>query len=114
MNPTLKTLASLCVLVLFSAVAESQIQAPDTILIDARVLSVDEADNEFSALAITGEQISALGTTAEIRSLADDRTQVIDLEGRTVVPGLIDSHIHAIRHDRCRRPDGRRFFSRRP
>src|SRR5262249_34410991 len=42
-------------------------------------------------------RIAALGTSAEIRALAGPATQVIDLEGRTVIPGLIDSHIHAIR-----------------
>ena len=97
MKPILKTLAPLCVALLLSTVADAQYQVPDIILVDARVLTVDEADNEFSALAITGERISATGTTAEIQALAGEQTQVIDLDGRTVVPGLIDSHIHAIR-----------------
>lgn len=97
MNPIIKKLVPLCVVSLFTIVAVAQAQAPDTILIDARVLTVDKADNEYSALAITGERISALGTTTEIQSLAGDETQIIDLGGRTIIPGLIDSHIHAIR-----------------
>ncbi len=84
--------ASLCL-----TVGNAQTQSPDAILVNARILTVDESDNEFSALAISGERISALGTTAQIESLAGDETQVIDVEGRTIVPGLIDSHIHAIR-----------------
>ena len=84
--------ASLCL-----TVSNAQTQSPDAILVNARILTVDESDNEFSALAISGERISALGTTAQIESLAGDATQVIDVEGRTIVPGLIDSHIHAIR-----------------
>jgi predicted amidohydrolase YtcJ len=97
MNLMVKVLMPLCIASLFSAVAESQVQIPDTILVNAKVLTVDEVDSEYSALAITGEQISALGSTAEIQLLAGDETQVIDVEGRTVIPGLIDSHTHAIR-----------------
>lgn len=79
------------------AVGNAQTRAPDTILTNARILTVDEDDNEFSALAIAGERISALGTNAQIQSLAGTDTRIIDAEGRTIVPGLIDSHIHAIR-----------------
>lgn len=95
MIPILRLGLALISVLFFVAVGHAQ--TPDAILINARVLTVDESDNEFSALAITGERISALGTTAEIQGLADDETQVIDVGGRTVVPGLIDSHIHAIR-----------------
>ena len=42
-------------------------------------------------------KIAAIGSTADIRALAGPNTRVIDLDGRTVIPGLIDSHIHAIR-----------------
>jgi len=69
----------------------------DTVLIDARVLSVDAQFSEFEALAIAAGRISALGTTAEILALADAATRVIDVEGRTVIPGLIDNHFHFAR-----------------
>jgi predicted amidohydrolase YtcJ len=92
-----KVLMPLLIGLMLSTAVEAQFQAPDTILVDARILTVDAADNEFSALAITGEHISALGATGDIRALADENTRVIDLDGRTVIPGLIDSHIHAIR-----------------
>src|SRR6185369_14569985 len=49
------------------------------------------------ALAIRDGHIAAIGTSAEIRALTGPDTRAIDLEGRTVIPGLIDSHIHAIR-----------------
>ena len=41
-----------------------------------------------------GERISAVGTTAEIRALAGARTRVVDLAGRTVIPGINDAHMH--------------------
>jgi len=42
-------------------------------------------------------RIAALGRSTEIMELAGRKTRVVDLRGRTVIPGLIDSHIHAIR-----------------
>ena len=49
------------------------------------------------ALAVRDGKIAAVGTSAEIRALAGPATRVIALGGRTVIPGLIDSHMHAIR-----------------
>src|SRR5436190_16589622 len=72
-------------------------QAPDTILVNGKILTVDNAFSTREALAIYDGRILALGTTAEMRKIASSKTRVIDLQGRTVIPGLIDSHIHAIR-----------------
>jgi predicted amidohydrolase YtcJ len=49
------------------------------------------------ALAIEADRIAATGSTDELRKLAGPSTEIIDLGGRTVSPGLIDSHIHAVR-----------------
>jgi len=49
------------------------------------------------AIAIRGERIVAVGNFARVKPLIAKSTRVIDLKGRTVVPGLIDSHMHAIR-----------------
>ena len=68
---------------------------PDTVLFNGKLVRFDAAPAE--ALAIRDGRIVALGSSAEIRALAGPSTQVIDLEGRTVIPGLIDLHIHAIR-----------------
>jgi len=70
-------------------------QAPDTVLLNGKIARYDTAPAE--ALAVTGDSIVAIGKTAEIRALATPSTRVVDLGGRTVIPGLIDSHIHAIR-----------------
>jgi predicted amidohydrolase YtcJ len=70
-------------------------QSPDTILINGKIAIYDAAPAQ--ALAVRDGKIAAIGTTAEIRATAGPSTRVIDLGGRTVIPGLIDSHIHAIR-----------------
>jgi predicted amidohydrolase YtcJ len=75
--------------------AEAWAQAPDTLLLNGKVVLYDAAPAE--ALAVSGDTIAAIGSSAAIRSLAGPRTRLIDLGGRTVIPGLIDSHIHAIR-----------------
>ncbi|HZI51130.1 MAG TPA: amidohydrolase [Terriglobia bacterium] len=72
-------------------------QMPDTILINGKILTVDAQFSVREALAIHNGRILATGTTADIRKIAGPRTRVIDLERRTVIPGLIDSHLHAIR-----------------
>ena len=72
-------------------------QAPDTVLINGKILTVDSQFSIREALAVRDGKILALGRTADIRKLAGPRTRVIDLQGRTVIPGLIDSHLHGIR-----------------
>ena len=70
-------------------------QAADTILINGKIVRFDAAPAE--ALAVRDGRIAAIGGAADIRALAGPETRTIDLDGRTVIPGLIDSHIHAIR-----------------
>src|SRR5262245_22887992 len=72
-------------------------QSADTILVNGRVVTVDGQFSIREALAIRDDRIVGTGTTADIKTLAGPRTRVIDLQGRTVIPGLIDSHLHAIR-----------------
>jgi predicted amidohydrolase YtcJ len=68
---------------------------PDTLVLGGKIAQFDAPFAE--ALAVQGERITAVGTNAVIRKLAGPNTRIIDLAGRTVIPGLIDSHIHAIR-----------------
>jgi len=72
-------------------------QNPDTILFNGKILTVDNQFSIREALSIQEGKLLAVGTTAEIRKMAGTRTQLVDLQGRTVIPGLIDSHLHAIR-----------------
>jgi len=75
--------------------AHAQLSAPDSILINGKLAVYDSAPAQ--ALAVRDGKIAAVGDTPGIRALAGPSTRVIDLGGRTVIPGLIDSHIHAIR-----------------
>ncbi|MFG6081057.1 amidohydrolase [Paracoccus litorisediminis] len=69
----------------------------DTILTDGRITTLDPACPEAEALAISGGRIAAVGSNRDIMRLKGDQTQVIELAGRRVIPGLNDSHTHLIR-----------------
>jgi hypothetical protein len=60
------------------------------------ILTMDEAQPQAQAIAIKGDRIVAVGSNEDILVLADSATQVVDLEGKTVLPGFIDSHEHRI------------------
>jgi predicted amidohydrolase YtcJ len=72
-------------------------QPADTVLLNGRLVTLDAAVPRAEAIAIRDGRILAVGSSAEIASLAGPATRRIDLGGRTAIPGLIDSHIHAIR-----------------
>jgi predicted amidohydrolase YtcJ len=82
-------------ILLLAGVAAAHAQPADTILLNGKIVRFDAPPAE--ALAVRGETIAAVGASGDIRALAGPSTRVIDLGGRTVIPGLIDSHIHAIR-----------------
>jgi predicted amidohydrolase YtcJ len=69
---------------------------PDIILYNAKVLTFDDALPNAEAIALTGNLISAVGSDEEILALQTSYTELYDLEQRTVLPGLIDSHSHRI------------------
>ena len=64
------------------------------VLINGKIITVDPDDNIVEAVAICGNKIEAVGSTEEINKLAGPDTKVIDLKGKTVMPGIIDSHTH--------------------
>ncbi len=66
----------------------------DYIFHNGKVISVDESDSIGQAVAVSGSAIQAVGANDDILSLAGPGTRVIDLRGRTVIPGIIDTHAH--------------------
>ena len=68
--------------------------SPDLIFANGRVLTVNATDRQVEAVAIKQGRILAVGGSAEMLELCGSRTEVIDLKGRTVIPGLTDPHVH--------------------
>jgi predicted amidohydrolase YtcJ len=76
------------------AIAAQAPPPPDTILVNAHVVTVDRSFSIAQAIAIAGGRFTAVGADAAIRKLAGPNTTTIDLHGETVIPGLADGHLH--------------------
>jgi len=72
-------------------------QTADLILINGKILTLDEKNPQVSAIATQGDKILALGTEAEINQYKGPETKLIDLEGQLAIPGLIEGHGHYMR-----------------
>lgn len=70
---------------------------PDAIFLNGKFVTADPAFRIAGAVAVRDGRFLAVGQADEIRSLAGPSTEVIDLQGRTVLPGLIDTHAHVER-----------------
>lgn len=79
----------------FSGLSSAQEPAPEAVFFRGKVITVDSGFSVREAFAVRGGRIVAVGTDAQIRALAKPGTTSHDLGGRTVLPGLIDSHVHA-------------------
>jgi len=75
----------------------AQSDAPDLILSNGKIITVDERFTVAQAVAVKGERIVAVGSNQDIGRLAGPSTRKIDLKGRAVTPGLIDNHMHLLR-----------------
>ena len=91
----MKKLLHLVFLSALLSLSASGQQAPaDLILLNGKVFTADSAKPSAEAVAIRGERIIAVGTSAQIEKLAGAKTRRIDLQGRLVTPGFNDAHIH--------------------
>ena len=72
-------------------------QTADTVLFNGKIVTVDKDFSVREAIAISHERILATGTSAAMKKLAGSHARMVDLGGRTVIPGLTDGHIHGIR-----------------
>ncbi len=66
----------------------------DLLLVKGRVVSLDEKESTYEALAVSSGRIVALGRSEGILGLAGKGTRVVDLKGKTVLPGFADCHVH--------------------
>src|ERR1700727_386745 len=85
------------ILVAVAGMLCAQQPAPDLILTDGKIITVDERFTIAQAVAIKGDRIVAVGTNQEMARMAGTSTRRIDLMGRAVIPGLIDNHMHLLR-----------------
>ena len=61
---------------------------------NGKVITVNEKDDICEAVAIKGNKIVFVGSNEDLEKIIDDKTKVYDLNGRTLMPGMIDTHIH--------------------
>jgi predicted amidohydrolase YtcJ len=98
-----RLLAALAALLAFTLTAAGQ--NADLVLVNGKIVTVDDRFSIAQALAIRGQRIVAVGSNADVEKLKGPQTRTVDLAGRTVIPGLIDNHAHWIRaaeHDELR------------
>ena len=92
----MKKFASLYLLiaVMLSMGCESKLETADLILTNGKLLIMDNEFSTADALAISGDRIVLVGSNDDVLQLRGTQTRVIDLDGRTASPGMIESHIH--------------------
>ena len=99
-NQASNTAAEAGAVYVFAIPGSSQVAAqrtPDLILTNGKVVTVDQKFSVAQAVAVTNGRITAVGTDKDIQALAGRATRRIDLEGKDVIPGLIDNHMHLLR-----------------
>ncbi len=82
-------LATLAPLFVFSGV-------PEFVYLNGKIVTLDATDSIHEALAVEDGKIAAVGSNDSVRILAGPDTKVIDLKGQTMIPGIIESHIHSL------------------
>ena len=72
------------------------VQTADTVFLNGQVITVDPDDSIEEALAVGGHRILAVGSDEKIRQFIGDSTQTVDLAGRSLLPGIVDAHMHLL------------------
>src|SRR5215471_9975038 len=96
MRPIVSALLIATIAIVCGKAASAQTPA-DILLLNGKVITVDDRFTIAEALAIKGERILAVGSNAEVEKHKGPLTRVVDLNHRTVIPGLIDNHAHYMR-----------------
>ena len=71
------------------------LQQPAAAYVNGRIITIDPQDTVAQAMLVAGDRILAVGVTRDVLELAPSGAETVDLEGRAVIPGLIDGHVHA-------------------
>src|SRR5215471_12538835 len=98
-NRMLKLAAVLLATIAAPAALHAQ-QAPDVILSNGKIITVDNKFSIGQAVAVRGDRIVAVGSNQDVTRLAGPNTRRIDLQGKAVVPGFIDDHAHIMEEGR--------------
>jgi hypothetical protein len=77
-----------------AATAESRSEVADTIYTHGKIYTVNEAHPWAEAVAIKDGKFLVVGSNADVQAVTGESTEIVDLEGRFVMPGIGDSHIH--------------------
>lgn len=93
---SLKALSSLATLSVITACASFSAPSADTVYVNGKIITVDKAFTIAQAVAVKDGKFVGVGTSDEMRRYASPTTRVVDLKGRAVIPGLMDSHTHMI------------------
>lgn len=83
-----------CVPCLFLSLVAHSVFASDTVLLNGHIYTANTQNRWAEAVAITGDKIDAVGSNADIARRRSANTKVIDLKGKTVIPGITDGHVH--------------------
>ncbi len=86
--------AALVAAMLWAPMLPAQSVAPELVIVNARIHTVNPAMPAAEAVAISAGKFTAVGTTRDIRAMAGAGTRVLDAGGRTLIPGLQDNHLH--------------------
>ncbi|MFA3783588.1 amidohydrolase [Melioribacteraceae bacterium 4301-Me] len=89
-----KIIYSIAIMILLTACGEKIMHKADLVLLNGKIVTMDDNNPEGEALAIKGDKILAVGSADEIKEYIGDSTNVIDLKGKFVMPGFIESHAH--------------------
>ncbi len=89
-----KSILAVIFIIAIAHTACKDVQRADLILTNGKIVTVDQNFTIGQAVAVSGDKILAVGTDKKIMRYAGDDTRIIDLIGKTVIPGIIESHLH--------------------
>ncbi len=92
----LAIIGSISVLSFHAAGAAEKQEPADTIFVGGKIITVDAGDQVAEALAISGDRVVAVGSDEGIRAYRGSETEVVDLDGKTVIPGITETHVHSM------------------